>query len=196
MSGRARFGRVGTAAGMVGAFLLGASTYGAVQLASASTTSTTTYFACLSAKGALSKVGTTAPVCPTTAKVISWNAQGPQGIQGVQGVQGIQGLQGIQGIPGPAGTTAFGTGTQSAVAGTGATCTIGQVILSGGLVADGLPADGQLLSITTYYALFTLFGTLYGGNGTTNFALPDLRSAAPNGLTYSVCATGTYPARS
>lgn len=36
-------------------------------------------------------------------------------------------------------------------------------------------AAGQLLSIAQNQALFSLFGTTYGGNGQTNFALPDLR---------------------
>lgn len=35
--------------------------------------------------------------------------------------------------------------------------------------------NGQLLSINTNQALFSLLGTTYGGNGTSNFALPDLR---------------------
>lgn len=35
--------------------------------------------------------------------------------------------------------------------------------------------DGALLSIAEYQALFTLIGTTFGGNGTTTFALPDLR---------------------
>jgi microcystin-dependent protein len=35
--------------------------------------------------------------------------------------------------------------------------------------------DGQILSIAQNTALFSLLGTTYGGNGTTNFALPDLR---------------------
>jgi microcystin-dependent protein len=35
--------------------------------------------------------------------------------------------------------------------------------------------DGQLLSISQNTALFSLLGTTYGGNGQTNFALPDLR---------------------
>ncbi|MDO3679362.1 phage tail protein [Paenibacillus ehimensis] len=35
--------------------------------------------------------------------------------------------------------------------------------------------DGQLLSINQNQPLFSLLGTTYGGNGTTNFALPDLR---------------------
>jgi len=39
--------------------------------------------------------------------------------------------------------------------------------------------NGQLLSINQNQALFSLLGTTYGGNGQTNFALPDLRSRAP-----------------
>jgi microcystin-dependent protein len=35
--------------------------------------------------------------------------------------------------------------------------------------------DGQLLSISENTPLFALIGTFYGGNGTTNFALPDMR---------------------
>ena len=39
--------------------------------------------------------------------------------------------------------------------------------------------DGQLLSIASNTALFSLIGTIYGGNGETNFALPDLRGRVP-----------------
>lgn len=35
--------------------------------------------------------------------------------------------------------------------------------------------DGQLLSIAQNTALFSLFGTTYGGDGRTSFGLPDLR---------------------
>lgn len=35
--------------------------------------------------------------------------------------------------------------------------------------------DGQLMSIAENEALFALIGTIYGGNGQTNFGLPDLR---------------------
>ena len=40
-------------------------------------------------------------------------------------------------------------------------------------------ADGQLLAISQYTALFSLFGTMYGGDGRTSFGLPDLRGRAP-----------------
>src|SRR3954447_7761011 len=39
--------------------------------------------------------------------------------------------------------------------------------------------NGQLLPINQNQALFSLLGTTYGGDGRTNFALPDLRGRAP-----------------
>lgn len=44
-----------------------------------------------------------------------------------------------------------------------------------------LRCDGSQLPIQQFQALFHLIGTTYGGNGTTNFALPDLRSRTPVG---------------
>ena len=41
--------------------------------------------------------------------------------------------------------------------------------------------EGQLISIASNSALFSLLGTTYGGNGTTTFALPDLRGRMPIG---------------
>lgn len=35
--------------------------------------------------------------------------------------------------------------------------------------------DGQLLAISSHSTLFSILGTLYGGDGKTTFALPDLR---------------------
>jgi microcystin-dependent protein len=42
-----------------------------------------------------------------------------------------------------------------------------------------MPCDGRLLPIAQYTALFSILGTVYGGNGTTNFALPDRRGRVP-----------------
>jgi microcystin-dependent protein len=39
--------------------------------------------------------------------------------------------------------------------------------------------NGQLLPINQNQALFALLGTTYGGNGQTNFALPNLRGRVP-----------------
>jgi len=41
--------------------------------------------------------------------------------------------------------------------------------------------SGQLLAISSNTAVFSLLGTTYGGNGTNNFQLPDLRGRAPIG---------------
>lgn len=40
-------------------------------------------------------------------------------------------------------------------------------------------AAGSIISIQQNQALYSLIGTTYGGNGTSNFALPDLRSRTP-----------------
>jgi microcystin-dependent protein len=39
--------------------------------------------------------------------------------------------------------------------------------------------NGQVLAIQQNQALFSLLGTTYGGNGTTNFALPNLQARIP-----------------
>jgi len=42
-----------------------------------------------------------------------------------------------------------------------------------------LQASGQTLAVNQYSALFSLYGTIYGGNGQTNFMLPNLNGRAP-----------------
>lgn len=44
-----------------------------------------------------------------------------------------------------------------------------------------LEADGRLMSIAQNQQLYQLLGAAYGGNGSTTFALPDLRRRAPVG---------------
>lgn len=39
--------------------------------------------------------------------------------------------------------------------------------------------DGQLLPLSQNTALFSLLGTTYGGDGKTNFALPNLQGGSP-----------------
>ena len=41
--------------------------------------------------------------------------------------------------------------------------------------------DGSLLSVSAHQLLFTLIGTIYGGDGVKEFALPDLRGRIPIG---------------
>jgi hypothetical protein len=116
--------------------------------------------------------------CPKGTTALSWNTTGPQGPAGTTGILGAK-------------TNAAKTATD----GTQTTCYVGQVLLvAGGTAPPGtLAASGQTLSIANFSALFALLGTEYGGNGTTNFKLPDLRKAAPDGLTYSICVAGLYP---
>jgi microcystin-dependent protein len=58
---------------------------------------------------------------------------------------------------------------------------IGQIKMFGGNFAPRGYAlcDGQLLAITSNSALFSIFGTTYGGDGRTTFGLPDLRGRVP-----------------
>ncbi|HTR74351.1 MAG TPA: tail fiber protein [Solirubrobacterales bacterium] len=82
-----------------------------------------------------------------------------------------------------------------------ASCYLGEIVLyAGGLIPSNLHlADGSLITLNnSTSALFSLFGVDFGGNGVTNFALPDLRSvepkgAGPAGVGYYVCMSGTYP---
>lgn len=42
--------------------------------------------------------------------------------------------------------------------------------------------QGQVLPIAQYQALYSLLGTTYGGNGSSTFALPDMRGRVPLGI--------------
>jgi len=56
--------------------------------------------------------------------------------------------------------------------------------------------SGQLLPIAQYQALFSLLGTTFGGDGRTNFALPNLNAGTlQEGLHYIICLNGVYPSR-
>ena len=53
--------------------------------------------------------------------------------------------------------------------------------------------DGRLLPVASNTALFSLLQTTYGGDGQTNFALPDFSKLSPPGLEYFICTVGVYP---
>lgn len=60
--------------------------------------------------------------------------------------------------------------------------------------------QGQILPIAQYSALFSLLGTYYGGNGTSNFGLPNLigkipvhQGTSPSGATYFIGEMGGAP---
>lgn len=61
---------------------------------------------------------------------------------------------------------------------------LGQVMYFGGNFCPRawVPAEGQLLQISQWSALFSLFGTTYGGDGRTTFGIPDLRGRAAIGV--------------
>lgn len=76
---------------------------------------------------------------------------------------------------------------------------IGQIMMAGfnTLPRGFAQCNGQLMPIAQNNALFALLATRFGGNGTTNFALPDLRGrdpvgqgALPGGSTYTVGGAG------
>ena len=59
-------------------------------------------------------------------------------------------------------------------------------------------ANGQLLQISQNAALFDLLGTQYGGDGTSTFALPNLKaplSANRAPLFYCIATTGIFPSQ-
>jgi microcystin-dependent protein len=75
---------------------------------------------------------------------------------------------------------------------------LGQIVLFAGNFAPvgWQLCAGQLMPINQNVALFSVLGTTYGGNGETNFALPDLRSHTPvAGLNFIIAVQGTFPQR-
>jgi hypothetical protein len=162
--------RIRIVAEVVGAVVLlsGGVATGSVVAAS-HTAAATTIHGCVSTKtGALSVELKAGARCPRRTKSLSWSTG-----------------------------SAFGSHTNTAAVGTatGAECTLGEVLLVAGSTLDDstIPANGQLLSISSYTALYSLYGTEYGGNGKTTFAVPNLKQAAPDGLTYAICAFGVFP---
>lgn len=59
----------------------------------------------------------------------------------------------------------------------GTICTFG----FGYCPTNWVPADGRLLPMAQYQALYSLFSTTYGGDGRTTFGVPDLRGRAAIG---------------
>ena len=56
--------------------------------------------------------------------------------------------------------------------------------------------EGQIMKIAENQALYSLLGTYFGGNGTTTYALPDLRGKEPvPNLHYCIALAGIYPTR-
>lgn len=60
-------------------------------------------------------------------------------------------------------------------------CFVGEIRMFGGTFApmDWAFCDGSTMPISQYDVLYSLIGTTYGGDGVTNFKLPDLRGRIP-----------------
>lgn len=157
-------------------------------------------------QGAQGPQGSQGPEGPKGAQ----GPEGPKGPQGAQGPQGPKGPQGPQGLPGtselPQNLANLSAQlSPDGVAVLGATyfhsdscanLNIGDIILSvNGYGTGAMPADGRILPINGNTAIFSLVGTTFGGDGTTDFALPDLRAFAPKGLQFSICVTGNFPSK-
>jgi microcystin-dependent protein len=58
---------------------------------------------------------------------------------------------------------------------------LGEIRIFAGSYAplDWALCNGQLLPVSQYSALFSILGTRFGGNGTTNFGLPNMQGAFP-----------------
>jgi len=78
---------------------------------------------------------------------------------------------------------------------------LGEIRLFAGNYAptDWALCQGQLLPINQNTALFAILGTVYGGDGISTFALPDLRKSLqtfPEGITPIISLQGIFPPRS
>jgi microcystin-dependent protein len=77
-------------------------------------------------------------------------------------------------------------------------CYVGEIrIFAGNYAPEGWNlCDGTLLQIRDYQALFAVIGKTYGGDGVTNFNLPDLRGRLPvhagQGASLSSYAIGAH----
>lgn len=62
---------------------------------------------------------------------------------------------------------------------------------------DWFLCDGRLLNISQYDVLYSLLGNQFGGDGSTNFALPNLLGTEPiPGMNFYIATAGDYPVRS
>lgn len=62
---------------------------------------------------------------------------------------------------------------------------------------DWVLCDGRLLQIDAYPAVFSLIGTIFGGDGRKTFGLPNLTGAEPDSdMRYYIALDGSYPQRS
>lgn len=151
-----------------------------VQARAASLVSGVVY-GCVSKQSGVLRVVPPPGTCNSAEYPLLLNVQGPPGPRGPAGMPGAvpPNLADLS----TALSTTGGVGAYGAEAFVNSACSnmnLGDIVLSvNGYGQYALPADGRILPINQNQALFSLLGTTFGGNGTTNFALPDLRPFAP-----------------
>jgi len=80
--------------------------------------------------------------------------------------------------------------------------TMGTIILFAGDYAPQgwMYCNGATIAIQQYEALYAILGDTYGGDGSTNFKLPNLVGPVSTGNTlpvnYIICTDGVFPNRS
>lgn len=71
----------------------------------------------------------------------------------------------------------------------------GIILFAGNFAPQGWAfCDGSLVSVSENMALFSVLGTTYGGDGVSNFALPNLPDQG--GAKHIIALVGIYPSRS
>jgi microcystin-dependent protein len=55
--------------------------------------------------------------------------------------------------------------------------------------------NGDTLAIVQNQALYSLIGCIFGGDGRTNFKIPNLTNASVPNMSYYICIAGFYPIR-
>jgi len=154
------------------------------------------------ATGAQGSIGPAGPIGAASTVPGPRGSQGPAGPAGATGATGPAGPAGTAAIPSNLTTLSQQLGTSGYSSSFTYTyqvsCELGDIIFSANNYTAGnaLPADGRLLPISGYTALFSILGTTFGGDGVSTFGLPNLRAFAPTGLVYSVCVSGIFPSRS
>ena len=80
--------------------------------------------------------------------------------------------------------------------------TMGTIMLfAGNFAPQGWAyCNGATLEIQKYQALYAILGTTYGGDGATDFKLPNLVGPVSTGnslpINYIICVQGIFPSRS
>lgn len=95
-------------------------------------------------------------------------------------------------------TLSTGTNTMRSAHAAAAEPYIGEIqLFPYGFAPNGwMFAAGQILTIQSNTALYSTMGTAYGGNGRTNFAIPNLTGLpVPDGMAYYISTVGIFPQR-